>query len=517
MLIQSLIHRCKNDKLKFLILFLLTVLVFVFQSTSAKATLNPLKIDSKTELPTTMVGLDLPQGSSLANNILVPMPILNRDALGNGQTYFDNNHEVNPLTIVLDFNDPTQSNTADALGNIVTTFDVTQFGFAPHAHDLVVDAIYETIRDHYFSILASDQFAQSPLMPGKDLAIDIVIGDIGTPPANGATEYYYLQIGTAVAGECTTSLGCASLSAIRDENGVGPKLGFSSGAVVGSIFTNNINAINFLSPTNALTSGNIDFTRHAIAGTTTHEVGHAMSLLHLNRSDAITPTGLPPLMASGATGLPNQERIFDRDFAISGQNNEDGGAIQRHIQQLIDAVGVHNSEDLGDAPDSYGTLRTSNGARHLAIGPYLGNHRDTETNPNAPLNGFGDDAIGIADEDGVNVSMLFPNGSNQTATITVQSSSSAFLDAWIDFDRNGSFEHPQEHLNGGVSIAVITGTNSVSFVFPASATTGASYGRFRLSSAGNLDPTGWSADGEVEDYSVPFFHSSVFLPIVLRQ
>lgn len=512
MLKQNFIRIFSKTGTKFFLLILLALLFLTRQATPMAATSQ----NAQPNLPTVIAGLDLPEGTS-ADSLLVPMTLSNPAAMGDGTITLDNGHEDNPLTIVLDFIDPAQANEMDAVGNVVSSFDVTEYGFAANQHDAVVNAVIETVREHYFTILTTEQHGSSPLPAGKDLALDVVVGEVGTPPSNGATEYYYLLIGSFVSSEeCTGALGCAATNVIRNSIGIGPNFGFSSGGVVGSIFTDNINSLGSLTPSNALKSGNIDYTRHAIAGTTSHEVAHALSLLHLNKAGSATPTGLPPIMGTGRIDLPNQDRINDRDFAISGQNSQEGGVTKTHIQQLMGAVGVHNSEDLGDAPDSYGSLRASDGVRHLATGPYLGAQRDTEADANSPLNGSGDDLVGVNDDDGITISMLSPDGTNQTVTLTVQSSSNAFLDAWIDFDRDGTFDHPTEHLNGGTSIAVVTGTNTINFTLPDYATMGISYGRFRLSSAGNLSPTGWSADGEVEDYSISFFGPPVYLPIVLK-
>ncbi len=51
-------------------------------------------------------------------------------------------------------------------------------------------------------------------------------------------------------------------------------------------------------------------------------------------------------------------------------------------------------------------------------------------------------------------------------------------------------------------LAPFAGANALSVAVPLDATTGATFARFRLSSAGGLTPTGSAADGEVEDYAV---------------
>lgn len=240
---------------------------------------------------------------------------------------------ADPVTVVLDFKAPGRPNTFDIFGFEIATLDVTDYGFAASDFDDVVQSVYCAVLSDVFGIPASDVVPGSPMPPLEELDLAVVIGEIGVPPSNGASEYYYIQIGSGVGAG---PLGVAGLNTVRDENGNPSTI--RNGSIVASVFTDNINGLSNLSPANALTSGNLDFTTNAIAGTTSHELGHTVSLLHLNVAASLTPTGLDPLMATGAIDLPNQARIFDREFAISGFNNQDGGAAQFHVQQLIGAL-----------------------------------------------------------------------------------------------------------------------------------------------------------------------------------
>ena len=102
------------------------------------------------------------------------------------------------------------------------------------------------------------------------------------------------------------------------------------------------------------------------------------------------------------------------------------------------------------------------------------------------------------------VSTLVADGAQATqaaVTVNVQNAASgAKLDAWIDFDQNGSWLDAGEQI--ATNQAVSAGDNTLSFTIPAGAATGDTYARFRLSSAGGLTPTGSADDGEVEDHSV---------------
>ena len=86
-----------------------------------------------------------------------------------------------------------------------------------------------------------------------------------------------------------------------------------------------------------------------------------------------------------------------------------------------------------------------------------------------------------------------------SATASVVASQPGRLDAWIDFNRNGTFEAGEQIA---ANLPVSAGTNAIAFAVPSFASPGATFARFRLSSAGGLAPTGAAKDGEVEDYAV---------------
>ena len=164
------------------------------------------------------------------------------------------------------------------------------------------------------------------------------------------------------------------------------------------------------------------------------------------------------------------------------------------------SINVVEESDLGDAPDSYATLRSSDGPRHVVGSLTLGTaiDADVEGQPSS------DSAADGADDDGVTfiTSLLADSSRATTATVNVNVSASSKLDAWIDFNGNGTFDHPSEHVGGGTSVIVTTGDNLVPITIPAGATAGDTYARFRLSDGGGLLPTGAADDGEVEDYAV---------------
>ncbi len=164
--------------------------------------------------------------------------------------------------------------------------------------------------------------------------------------------------------------------------------------------------------------------------------------------------------------------------------------------------------DFGDAPDpTYLTAFHSNGARHAAsaTGPVLGETVDYEPAAVPTPAADGDDVNGD-DEDGVTFAATrLVAGQNAQVNVTV-SQSAGKLDAWIDFNRDGTWQHPAEHIFGGVSRNVALGPQALQFAVPYPAAAGPTFARFRISAEGALLPSGLAADGEVEDHPVAINH-----------
>jgi hypothetical protein len=86
----------------------------------------------------------------------------------------------------------------------------------------------------------------------------------------------------------------------------------------------------------------------------------------------------------------------------------------------------------------------------------------------------------------------------QPAQITVNASTAGKLDAWIDFNKDDDWDDPGEQIFTSEPLAA--GDNTLTFTVPTNSATGKTFARFRLSSVGGLQPTGFALDGEVEDY-----------------
>jgi uncharacterized repeat protein (TIGR01451 family) len=167
--------------------------------------------------------------------------------------------------------------------------------------------------------------------------------------------------------------------------------------------------------------------------------------------------------------------------------------------EVEDYAFIVGDTDFGDAPDTYSTLFASNGARHAILSGFsLGATVDGESDgqPNVGATGDG------ADEDGVTMpaSITACSAINIPVTLTNGAAiATPRLDAWIDFDGNGTFD-PGDRIATGLALSA--GANNVPVNVPCSARSVASYARFRLSSSGVAAPNGSTTDGEVEDYVI---------------
>lgn len=161
--------------------------------------------------------------------------------------------------------------------------------------------------------------------------------------------------------------------------------------------------------------------------------------------------------------------------------------------------------DFGDAPPPYQTIMADGGARHRVgstqLTLYMGAGVDAEPDGQPHPLALGDDLAGSADEDGV----FFPEPLVQCTTVRARVTvvGSGKLNAWIDFDRDGSWAGMAEKIASDVSLS--TGIHNLLFTVPCTAVSGESFARFRYDSEGGLtywNPTDYVPDGEVEDHAV---------------
>ena len=154
--------------------------------------------------------------------------------------------------------------------------------------------------------------------------------------------------------------------------------------------------------------------------------------------------------------------------------------------------------DYGDAPDpGFPTMAYNLGASHIVDGiTYLGALCDGESDGIPDTLATGDDNYGMDDEDGVTFPSIMFAGT--TVTLSVTASVQGYLNAWIDFNNNGTWTDVGEHAIYDQLIA--GGTSNISLPIPASSVIDTVYARFRFCSYSGISYDGRATDGEVEDY-----------------
>ena len=164
--------------------------------------------------------------------------------------------------------------------------------------------------------------------------------------------------------------------------------------------------------------------------------------------------------------------------------------------------------DWGDAPDGpYPTFAASTGANHVISGPFMGATVDVDLDGQPSPFADGDDTNGFPDdEDGIRFPGPLVRGNTATVLVDmVYSPAGAMINAWIDFDGDGTWSMGTvEHILSDVGV-VAGVTNTLTFPVPWRARMGQAYARFRCDTAGGLSPIGGAADGEVEDYVVDIY------------
>jgi|GEM_PF-1967475 len=167
---------------------------------------------------------------------------------------------------------------------------------------------------------------------------------------------------------------------------------------------------------------------------------------------------------------------------------------------LFMAGNVHaQTSDFGDY-SGFGSASSTVNSK-LKIGALTDAESSAVTNATAT----GDDGNGVDDEDGVTLPALLIRG--QSASITVNVSNTrggiSYLNAWIDYDRNGTLASG-ESIASNVTIANGS-TNSnrvINFTVPTSASIGTSCVRVLLTSVTISSATGSVGSGEVEDHLI---------------
>ncbi|OQY29945.1 MAG: hypothetical protein B6244_01415 [Candidatus Cloacimonetes bacterium 4572_55] len=188
-------------------------------------------------------------------------------------------------------------------------------------------------------------------------------------------------------------------------------------------------------------------------------------------------------------------RVRLTSYNPNGDLSPTGMAADGEVEDYQITIGVPvPTYDFGDAPSTFPTLLSDNGARHV-INPeiYLGSGISAEDDGQPGSDADGDDL-----DDGVAFNTDLTQG--EAASITVNSSVYGNLSAWIDWDGDGTWSGTEEEIFQDQHIQ--SGDNILSFDVPYTAQIGDTYIRFRFSTAQFISYAGEVPDGEVEDYKV---------------
>ena len=187
----------------------------------------------------------------------------------------------------------------------------------------------------------------------------------------------------------------------------------------------------------------------------------------------------------------------------------------------VDVEPFPDNMDFGDSPDSgafsYCTLLANHGAWHeiKANGPWMGSAPDDDPDGLPTADAKGDDMTGSADEDGVGFSTPFVRGRSASFKVDCSTSPRAgYLNAWIDYNRNGSWDDAGEQIVVDQLIPAWLSYKWTGTV-PATALVGPTYARFRICSAAGLPSYGPAVDGEVEDHALQILQAPPTADIVI--
>jgi hypothetical protein len=218
------------------------------------------------------------------------------------------------------------------------------------------------------------------------------------------------------------------------------------------------------------------------------------------------PNPLTFVVPAGSATGPSYARFRFRlaGTALSYDGLAADGEVEDYPVLLSDCIGC-NDYDFGDAPDGtpigyyYPTLLSSNGARHRIVpGIRMGALIDAEADGQPNAAALGDDMAGLSDEDGVQfIGTLY---AGLLAHVNVTASVPGFLNAWMDFSKNGDWTNPGEKIFTNQPLTA--GVNNLSFMIPITAEYGFTRARFRFNTVGGLNYFGVALNGEVEDYRV---------------
>jgi len=201
------------------------------------------------------------------------------------------------------------------------------------------------------------------------------------------------------------------------------------------------------------------------------------------------------------------------------------GTLSAGADLSIAVIESCDRRDYADLPNTYHTILVSNGPRHVPFGLRLGANLDSEFNGAPSANADGDDTTDIGDEDGIQATGNWNDGSGEVTAVVsgLVTGRVACLSAWIDISGSAiNFDSADQVVD---RVVVNPGVNPLTFTLPMNVAQNTTLNaRFRLFPDSDQDgscsdepaigSTGEIFNGEVEDYVFEFTPTAVILTSV---
>ncbi|MDB6116997.1 MAG: Cna domain protein, partial [Verrucomicrobiaceae bacterium] len=320
-------------------------------------------------------------------------------------------------------------------------------------------------------------------------------GDYSAFTSASSTANSTLRIGAAVAAQVT---GTSNTTASTDtsDDGVTVPSSITQG-VLSSVTATVTNT----SGTNGYLNIWVDYNANGTSDTGEQILTDQVVTTGTSGSSILVPF-TPPIAATvGTVGV----RARLTSTVSPGIAGADGvGEVEDYVTTVTAAT-----YDYGDS-----SLIATNASSVVNSRLTLGATVDAEATPTTNATATGDDGINVDDENGITAPSVLYKGVSTSIVVTVNNTSgaAAYLNAWIDFNRNGLLTDSGEQIATNISIAngTTAGTQTITFTTPAGASTGNATIRLRLTSTASPGPTGSSGgSGEVEDYVTPISGQNV--------
>jgi len=218
--------------------------------------------------------------------------------------------------------------------------------------------------------------------------------------------------------------------------------------------------------------------------------------------------------------LNTQNDLIIDGSSVTIKFTSDGSVVKEGVTVTIESLGCNENYDFGDAPTQYTHV-----SHKISPNLYLGNSvPDSEEDQQSSEHATSD---GDDDNDGVsNLPALTVGDDSYTVPVTVfnNTGENAYITAWIDFNRNGTFEYEEALNTNNLQISSSNAPQTINVQWSNSfenqlsnLTAGKAIMRIRLTTSrilrcddphykeGNGDAQDnyfVSPDGEVEDYEI---------------